>query len=172
MPPTKKAREATDKASISFNRSDEEVELLLEVVLHYKSDTAGQGLDWESIKTKHLDICDVFVDRSPKTLRDESYPHHDAAKHFTKERIISKLKELRNKYKTALDSGRRSGGGKVVAQFCNLCTDTGEDVQQQNQLQVELILVHQQNHQSFQAIQVLLLCQRLVQMKIKKRPWP
>ena len=45
MPPTKKAREATDKVSISFNWSDEEVELIFEVVLHFKSDKAGQGLD-------------------------------------------------------------------------------------------------------------------------------
>ena len=123
MPSTKKAREATDKASISFNWSDEEVELLLEVVLHFKSDKAGQGLDWESIKTNYLDIRDIFIDRYPKTLTDESYPHHDAAKHFTKERIISKVKALRNKFKIALDSGRRSGGGKVVAHFYNLCTD-------------------------------------------------
>ena len=33
------------------------------------------------------------------------------------------MKALRNKYKIALDSGRGSRGGKVVAQFYNLCTD-------------------------------------------------
>ena len=123
MPPKRKTRGEADKTSISFNWSDEEVQLLLEVVLHFKSDKAGQGLDWESIKTKYVEIRDIFIERYPKNSTDESYPHHESVKQFSKERIITKVKALRNKYKIALDSGRRSGGGKVVAQFYNLCTD-------------------------------------------------
>ena len=123
MPPKRKTRGEADKTSISFNWSDEEVQLLLEVVLHFKSDKAGQGLDWESIKTKYVEIRDIFTERYPKNSTDESYPHHDAVKQFSKERIIAKVKALRNKYKIALDSGRRSGGGKVIAQFYNQCND-------------------------------------------------
>ena len=34
-----------------------------------------------------------------------------------KERINVKIKIMRKQYRVALDSGRRSGGGRVVAQF-------------------------------------------------------
>ena len=40
---------------------------------------------------------------------------------FTKARIISKIKGIRVKYRRAVDSGRRSGGGRVVATFYNAC---------------------------------------------------
>ncbi len=37
--------------------------------------------------------------------------------------MISKVKALRTKFRVALDSGRRSGGGRVVAQFYDLCSN-------------------------------------------------
>ena len=64
----------------------------------------------------------------PKTLTDESYPHHDASKHFTIERIISKMKTLRKKYKIALDSGHRSGGVRSLLNFTICAQICGEDV--------------------------------------------
>ena len=41
---------------------------------------------------------------------------------FTPERISSKIKQIRVKYRKALDSGRQSGGGRVVATFYGLCS--------------------------------------------------
>ena len=83
MPPKSKKRGETEKALFSFNWNDEEIELLLEVVLHFKSDKAGRGLDWESIETKYVDIPDIFIENYPKNTTNESFPHHDAAEHFS-----------------------------------------------------------------------------------------
>ena len=59
----------------------------------------------------------MFVDR-------ESFPKMDPGNQFTKERVLSKIKTIRVKYKAALDSGRRSGGGRVVvATFFSICSN-------------------------------------------------
>ena len=93
------------------------MELLLGVIQHYKSDKEGEGHDWESVKTKYPDIMDIFIDRYPKETDPEGFPRKEPGKDFTKERIVAKVKSMRQKYRTALDSGRRSGGGRIVAQF-------------------------------------------------------
>ena len=36
--------------------------------------------------------------------------------------MVAKIKALRLKYRVALDSGRKSGGGGVVAQFYDTCS--------------------------------------------------
>ena len=40
---------------------------------------------------------------------------------FTKARVVAKIKGIRLKYRRAVDSGRRSGGGRVVATFYEAC---------------------------------------------------
>ena len=40
---------------------------------------------------------------------------------MTKERVSAKLKKMRTDHKKAVDSGRKSGGGRVVFTFYNLC---------------------------------------------------
>ena len=42
---------------------------------------------------------------------------------FTKDRVLLKLKSIRLNFKKALDSGRVSGGGRVVACFYDICSD-------------------------------------------------
>ncbi len=44
------------------------------------------------------------------------------SKELTKERVVAKIKALRLKYRKALDSGRKTGGGTVVAQFYDICS--------------------------------------------------
>ena len=41
---------------------------------------------------------------------------------FTQERISFEIKQIRMKYRKALDSGRQNGGGRVVATFYDLCS--------------------------------------------------
>lgn len=107
----------------NFTWEEEETELLLEVIKHYKSDKEGEGCDWESIKTKYVEIRDLFVKRYPTGENPiETFPKEDPDKEFNKERVLAKIKSLRQKYRAALDSGRRSGGGRVVAQFYDLCS--------------------------------------------------
>ena len=58
------------------------------------SPTRKERYDWESVKTK--------------------YPRKDC---------FGKVKSMHQKYRTALDSGRRSGGGWIVAQFFDVLTN-------------------------------------------------
>ena len=46
----------------SFSWNEEEIQLLLEVVLHCKTDKAANGSDWISIKLKYLQDRKVVVD--------------------------------------------------------------------------------------------------------------
>ena len=88
MPPTKKQK--TDESVRNFTWTDEEVSLLLSTVLDYKTKQTYNGVDWESIKTKYVDITESFVKRYPiGELDRESFPKNEPEKEFTKERILS-----------------------------------------------------------------------------------
>ena len=123
MPPKKKTKTGdSQEKSASFTWSDEELELLLNVILHYKADKEGRGFDWQSVKTKYDDLRNLFLERYPREGASTDFPH-DAERDFTKERMNLKIKVLRQKYRGALDSGKRSGGGKIVAQFYDKCSE-------------------------------------------------
>ena len=51
----------------------------------------------------------------------EDFPHSTSL--FSSERIASKIKDLRKKYKKAVDTGKRSGGGRTVACFFDICNE-------------------------------------------------
>eukprot|EP00795_Rhopilema_esculentum_P005614 gene5614-10824_t len=70
MPPERKGVSPEEKNSL-FSWSDEEIQLLLEVILHYKADKAGQGFDWECIKTKYTEFGEIFLERYPKDAKSE-----------------------------------------------------------------------------------------------------
>lgn len=119
MPPKKKAKtEPTQEREHSSNLvwSDDEIELLLGVVQAFASEKEFEGVEWESVKSKYEDIRKEFV-----TLYDQKGLKEHATAIFTRERIASKIKDLRKKYKKAVDSGRRSGGGRTVATFYDVC---------------------------------------------------
>ena len=42
---------------------------------------------------------------------------------FTRERIASKIKDIRRKYKKPVDSGKKSGGGRTVATLYDSCNE-------------------------------------------------
>ena len=65
MPPKKKTKTNEGKDKASFTWTDEEIELLLDVMMHYKSDKEGRGCDWQSVKTKYDDLRDIFIERYP-----------------------------------------------------------------------------------------------------------
>ena len=81
--------DATD-ANLSW--TDDEVEVLLGVVHAYSSQKDYEGLVWESVKSKHEDIRKDFV-----TLyeQQDGLPHDVSL--FTRERLTSKLKNIRKK---------------------------------------------------------------------------
>jgi hypothetical protein len=124
-PPKKKAK-TDEKLVQNFIWTDDEVSLLLNIVHEYKANQIHAGFDWEPLKTKYVDITEMFVKRYPTTstgvVDREHFPKFDPGKQFTKERVVSKIKAIRVKYKASLDSGRRSGGGRVVATFFDICS--------------------------------------------------
>ena len=79
------------------------------------------------MKSKYEKISKIFVERYPKIkdgdVPDEEYPRSNKLEDITKERISSKLKAIRKNYKKAVDCGKRSGGGRVVMTFYDLCHD-------------------------------------------------
>ena len=97
MAPKGKSKSSEEKSSL-FSWSEEEIQLLLEVTLHYKSDKASEGFDWESIKTKYRDIQQIFVERYPKDGKSEGYTCESPAISFTKDRLLAKIKSSRNKF--------------------------------------------------------------------------
>lgn len=103
----KKAREAL------FVWDDADVERLLRCVLSFKVKKEGEGVDWESVKSKYECIREEFTGELEKARRPYAQ--------FSKDRVTAKVKALRQKYRAAVDSGRRSGGGRVVATYFDLC---------------------------------------------------
>ena len=57
----------------------------------------------------------------PKETGSEECAH--STDFFTRERIVSKIKQIRAKYWKALDARRQSGGGRIAATFYDLCSE-------------------------------------------------
>ena len=51
--------------AVKFSFTDEEIHLLLSCVNEYKIEKEISGKDWESIKTKYMDITDMFMSKYP-----------------------------------------------------------------------------------------------------------
>ena len=114
----------TTKKNLSW--TDEETALLLQVIIDYKSSKAALGLDWETIKSKYDDICERLQSRYPKERDEidlEEYPNYSDPSVITKEKIIPKIKLIKAQYRKAVDSGRRSGGSRIVQALYKECTE-------------------------------------------------
>ena len=99
--------------------TDDEVQLLLETVIAFKAKKSYEGIDWESVKEKYENIKNEFTDAFPAES-NSTFPHNKLV--FSREKVAAKIKQIRVKYRKALDSGRQSGGGRVVATFFDLCS--------------------------------------------------
>ena len=117
--------ESTEIREKYFTWTDEETALLLKVAISYKTEKTTEGKDWESVKTRYEDLLKLYIERYPKS--NESEPEHFPNKKntdvFDKEKIIAKLKRIKFGYRKAVDSGRRSGGGRVVTLFFDECSE-------------------------------------------------
>ena len=115
------------KSAETFSWTDPEIELLLEAVKVFASNCMFNGTDWESVKSKYDKIREILVERYPKIKEGErsnpDYPNSKSLERITKDRIAAKLKAVRKNFKKAVDSGKRSGGGRVVMTYYDLCHD-------------------------------------------------
>ena len=94
--------------------------MLLRLTLEYKVTKLQQNVDWESCQSKYADLLKAMQDQYPKEA-PEDFPHDAMA--ITKTQLTSKLKNIRSKYRGAVDTGRRSGQGRVVMLFYELCQE-------------------------------------------------
>ena len=106
-----------------LNWTADEVLLLLNIAIEYKTHNMSQGKDWESMQSNYVDIAE----RMKQYLRHcgeadsigKDYPH--SPDDLSKEKVSSKLKAVRTKYRNAVDSGRKSGHGRVISLYFEEC---------------------------------------------------
>nr|XP_055076718.1 uncharacterized protein LOC129455952 [Misgurnus anguillicaudatus] len=102
----------------SFVWTDQEVELLLNVTLDYKTTKLQENIDWETCQSKYADILTLFLEQYPNASSDD-FPHQK--EDITRTVLTTKLKAVRGKYRGAVDTGRRSGHGRVVLLYFEMC---------------------------------------------------
>ncbi|XP_027132528.1 uncharacterized protein LOC113745220 [Larimichthys crocea] len=102
----------------SFVWTDSEVELLPNVALDYKASKAHENVDWESCKTKYVDMLALFLEKYPSETNEE-FPH--VKEDITQANLTTKMKAIRGKYRNAVDTGCRSGHRRVVLLYLELC---------------------------------------------------
>lgn len=111
----------------NFSWTDDEAELLLNIALEYKTEKMSESLDWESIRNKYGDIRDRIAEYLTRIADGEitgygkDFPHRP--EEITKAIVTSKLKGIKAKYRQAVDSGRKSGHGRVVMLYFDLCQE-------------------------------------------------
>ena len=98
--------------------------MLLTVTHEYKVAKVAEGVDWESVKSKYSDILQLMQEELPATQEaarnlTKDYPH--TRHQITKQILTTKLKAIRLKFRQAIDSGRKSGHGRVVLLYFELC---------------------------------------------------
>ena len=88
---------------------------------YYKSEKDFSGIDWNSLKNKYDGIRVKLVAAYPVGSDKHKSPH--SLEELKKERIVSRIKYVKQKYRSAVDSGKVSGNGRIVSLFFDLCSD-------------------------------------------------
>lgn len=94
------------------------MELLLNVVLEYKTMKTQQHVDWESCQSKYVDIYSLFLEQYPAEPCEE-FPHRKAG--ITLTALTTQLKDAREKYRNAKDDGPTSGHDRLLLLYFELC---------------------------------------------------
>ena len=76
-------------------------------------------MDWEPRRSKYEQIFELMMKQYPMTF-SENYQNKNS---LNKDRITVKLKSIRTGFKKAADAGKKSGGGRVVFTFYDLCAN-------------------------------------------------
>ena len=104
----------------NFTWTEEETALLIKVVIDYKAAKSSLALDCETIRNRYEELVERLEENYPSDLT-EGFPNVGNTKVFTKERLLRKLKRIKLSFRKAVDSGRRSGGGRVVMALYDEC---------------------------------------------------
>ena len=88
-----------------------EVELLLTTVTTYAADYMFQGKRWEGVTSTYDKILALYVDRYPKETSENCLKEMLPNSPFTRDRLATNLKAIRNGYKKAINTSKKSSGG-------------------------------------------------------------
>ena len=69
---------------------------------------------WESVTSKYADIANRFIEVVEEYRTGSSKQYRYSGEEITREKVATKLKTARRKYRSAVDTGRKSGHGRVV----------------------------------------------------------
>lgn len=98
------------------------MELLLNITNDYKVNRSIENVDCQSIQSKYSDIYDLLKQQYPSkdnaVKMGKDFPNNQDD--LTKNTVTTKLKNIRAKYRQAVDTGRRSGHGRVVLLYMNI----------------------------------------------------
>ena len=86
----------------------------------------AQGIDRETVKAKYEEITEQFYLHYLKEgngVSTKEYPNIADPTAVSKERIVTKIKKIRIMFRKAVDSGRRSGGGRVIFAVLKECEE-------------------------------------------------
>ena len=81
---------AADK---NFLWSDEEINLLLHVVIDYKARKAGEGVDWETVRSKYEEVTKIFLEKYPDDGKEKFHQRTETSRSFNKDRIQNTKKD-------------------------------------------------------------------------------
>ena len=144
------------KQQDSFQWSDDEVELLLTLTHEYKVKHSGECTDWEKVKTKYVDILALFWEQLPSGTEEASQPKKDYP-HHPDQITLNRLK-----YRQAIDSGKKSGHGRVIMCYFDLCNKIWAGHQQRYKLHLAWRVLTFLQLQQMMAESHQLLCQMLL----------
>ena len=105
-----------------FKWTEEETALLLKGVLDYKTAKLAIAQDWETIRSKYDNLAKHLIEAYPNEVTDE-FPRGQTKETFSAAKVSSKVKKLKNSFRKALDTGRKSGGGRIVSSLYKECSD-------------------------------------------------
>ena len=62
-----RSKKTNNENEVSFDWTDDKIELLLSVIINFKAEKESEGYDWESVKRKYESITERFGKNYPKT---------------------------------------------------------------------------------------------------------
>ena len=77
-------------------------------------------MNWESKSTKYELIISKFCEQYPE-FEDEKFSRSNDLDSNTKDQILAKLKSVRTNFKNTVDTGKKSGGEKIIFTCYELC---------------------------------------------------
>ncbi len=83
----------------------------------------ADGLDWETVRSKYDGIRAKFLASYPNEEKSEAFPNSKNKEEFSKDRLTAKLNQIKTSFRKAVDSGRKSGGGRVVFALYDECCE-------------------------------------------------